>query len=151
LFLLVQGAIKPGYVTLSVNTNFSDARAASIFSIQYTTIFLRNVGNELLEDDVIREDQGKKNIDFCSCYMRTMFPLRCAGVRPRSNCNSPVHIELLARSWNFSIFIVNILIILQKMFLKCCVFVRSCKNFLLRAVTSPCSCKKNQRERCMRK
>jgi hypothetical protein len=39
-----------------------------------------------------------------------MFPLSCAGARPRSNWNAPAHAELLPRSWNFPIFIINILI-----------------------------------------
>jgi hypothetical protein len=39
-----------------------------------------------------------------------MFPLSCAGVPPRSDENAPQHTELLPRSWNVPIFIVNILI-----------------------------------------
>jgi hypothetical protein len=72
-----------------------------------------------------------------------MFPLSCAGARPRSNWNAPAHTELLPRSWNVSIFIVNILIMhIKKKLLKYRAVVRSCKNFLLRAAAGPRSCKK---------
>jgi hypothetical protein len=77
------------------------------------------------------------------CLPSTMFPLSCAGARPRGDWNSPTDTELLPRSWNFSISIVNILIMhITKKFLKCRAVVRSCKNFLLRAVGGPRSCKK---------
>jgi hypothetical protein len=50
---------------------------------------------------------------------------------------------LLPRRWNFSIFIVNILIMhITKKLLKCRADVGSCKNFLLRAVAGLRSCKK---------
>jgi hypothetical protein len=39
-----------------------------------------------------------------------MFTLNCACARPRSNCNAVAQSELFPRSWNFSVFIVNILI-----------------------------------------
>jgi hypothetical protein len=39
-----------------------------------------------------------------------MFPLSCAGARPRRNWSAPAHAELFPRSWNFLIFIVNIFI-----------------------------------------
>jgi hypothetical protein len=49
----------------------------------------------------------------------------------------------LPRSWNFSIFFVNNLIThITKKSLKCGAVVRSCKNFLFRAVAGPRSCKK---------
>jgi hypothetical protein len=72
-----------------------------------------------------------------------MFPLSCAGVRPRSNWNAATHTELLLRSWNFAVLIVSVLIKrIKKNVLKCRAVVRSCKNFLLRAVASPRSCEK---------
>jgi hypothetical protein len=40
----------------------------------------------------------------------SVFRLSCVGARPRSNWNAPAHAELLSRSWNFLILIVNILI-----------------------------------------
>jgi hypothetical protein len=43
---------------------------------------------------------------------RSVFPLSCAGTPPRSNWNAPAHIELFPRSWNFSVFTVNIIIII---------------------------------------
>jgi hypothetical protein len=41
---------------------------------------------------------------------KPMFPLSCAGERPRSSRNAPLHTELLPRGSNFSIFTVNTLI-----------------------------------------
>jgi hypothetical protein len=78
-----------------------------------------------------------------------MFPVSCADAPPRSNRNAPAHSELLSRSWNFSVVVVNIILHITKKLLKCRAVVRSCKNFLLRAVAGPRSCKKkNQNERC---
>jgi hypothetical protein len=54
---------------------------------------------------------------------------------------------LLPRSWNFSVFIVSILIMHKyyKELLKCRAVVRLCKNSLLRAEAGPSSCKKKFR------
>jgi hypothetical protein len=45
---------------------------------------------------------------------RPMFPLSCAGAQPRSNWDTPAHTKLLPRSWNFPIFIANIMHIIKK-------------------------------------
>jgi hypothetical protein len=37
----------------------------------------------------------------------SIFPLSCATARPRSNWNSPAHIELLRRGWNFLIMLTT--------------------------------------------
>jgi hypothetical protein len=83
------------------------------------------------------------------CYVyKPVFPLSCSGARPRTNWDASAHNELLPRSWNFSIFIVNILIVhITKRLLKCRAVVRSCENFLLEAVGGSRSCEKKQRER----
>jgi hypothetical protein len=47
---------------------------------------------------------------FLYVNLYSVFPLICAGARPRSNWNASAHAELLPRSWNVSIFIVNIII-----------------------------------------
>jgi hypothetical protein len=60
---------------------------------------------------------------------QTIFPLSCAGALPRSNCTVPAHVELLRRSLNLSLFIVNILIMNIKKILKCRAVVRPCKSF----------------------
>ena len=76
-------------------------------------------------------------------WSRAMFPLSYADARTRSNRNAPANTELLPRSWNFAIFVVNILIMhITKKLLKCRAVVRSCKNFLLRTVAGLRSCKK---------
>jgi hypothetical protein len=82
--------------------------------------------------------------------MKPMFPVSFAGARPRSNRKFRAHTELLPRSWNFSVFIVNIRIMHITKKFKCRPVVKSCKNFLLRAVVGPRSCKKNEREHCMK-
>jgi hypothetical protein len=66
-----------------------------------------------------------------------IFPLSCAGARPRSNWNTPAHTELLQHSWNSSVFVANILIMHIKKLSNCRALVRSCQNLLLRAVAGP--------------
>jgi hypothetical protein len=82
-----------------------------------------------------------------------MFLLCSPRAPARSNWNVHAHTEFLPCSWNFSIFIINILImhITRKKILKCPAVVRSCKNFLLRTVAGPRSCKKNIRGNVVRK
>jgi hypothetical protein len=83
--------------------------------------------------------------EHCSCrdVLAAIFPLSCRGAWLCSNWNARTHTELLLLSWNFAIFIVNILIMhITRNLLKCCASVRLCKNFLLRAVAGPCSCRK---------
>jgi hypothetical protein len=89
----------------------------------WDSVFLR-YANKGPRDCVVSHNPGQP-----------MFPLSCAGTRPRSNWDTHAHTELLPRSSNFSIFIVNIVIIYitKKIFLRCRAGVRSRNNFLLRA------------------
>jgi hypothetical protein len=71
-----------------------------------------------------------------------MFPLSCAGARPRSNWNSPAYTELLPHRWNFLNFHCKYYYAYYKQIVKCHAVVRSCKNLMLIAAAGPSSCKK---------